>query len=291
MESNDLDNLFKKNIVIFENTESEVNWNPQNGWEQYQKKYNKRLYIKKIVIYFSAAAVLTALSFLLLSILSVNQNAELTYRTGTNEIKKVVLPDGNEVWLNRNTQLIYSNNKLNHCEIKIEGEVWFTINSENCQDYQIIAANTKIFLKTGNFNLKAVPNSENVIITVEKGEVSVCDSSSNGLSMLIKKGDCCKVHKSSKLVSSGQNEDNNYLAWKTHKIVFNDTPMYTVVSVLSEIYNTKIEINNESIENCKITSTIENQSLDKIMDKINSLVKTEIVRLNNQYILIGKGCL
>jgi len=292
MENKDIDSIFKENIDDYENQSSAKSWDIDQQWQQFEALQKNKSKKRTLAIVVSIAAVFTVFLFSVGLLKFQKQDIIQSYHTSEKEVKKIELPDGSEVWLNRNTKLVYNETSIsNTCEIRMEGEAWFNFRQSESKNYVIITVNARIMVQQAEFNVKALANADNVIITVADGSLSVSDIESNGLSMLVENGNSCKVHKSNKLVSSDKVTDTNYLAWKTGKIVFNETPLYTVVAVLSEVYNTPIEINNDALGECSVTSTMDYKSLDEVMNMLNKLLNTEIIKIDNRYVLAGRGCL
>ena len=56
--------------------------------------------------------------------------------------------------------------------------------------------------------------------------------------------------------------------WLDYTLIFNDTDLKKVFSLIENYYNIEIAVNNEDIHNCRLTTTFTNNSIDEIMDVI-----------------------
>ena len=93
------------------------------------------------------------------------------------------------------------------------------------------------------------------------------------------------------LIFASANKNENYLAWKTGRIIFNNSNIENVVDVLAEYYNTEIELDNNSLSYCNFTGSFENQSLYLILNQIQSNLNFVVKNTGNKITISGKGCL
>ena len=295
MKENNIDNIFKDKLESLNRLPREVKWNKKIGWENYSKNFlNDKHMLKKRTVYISsAAAVILILITVILFNTHNNSTQYIIVENTTNKTKEITLPDGNFVWLNKKTKIIYPQKiKGKECNIKIEGEAYFEINKKSCDTYIISAQNALITVQDkSNFNIRAYTKEVNVDITVKTGIVKVGEKNNKeGLALLIKEDHFCSVHKSAKLVFSAMNQNENYLTWKTGKFVFSNTPVVTIAELLSEFYGKQIEVENEQIAYCLITNSFDNIPLEEILNEIKNQLKLEIKNAGNTLILSGKGC-
>ena len=204
------------------------------------------------------------------------------------------MPDGNSVWLNRNSSIEYPV-KINkeHLEIVINGEAYIELAYLKSKKYTIKAQNARIVAEApASFNIKARADEENIDITIASGAVTIAEESHRqGLALLVTQGNYCSVHKSRKLVYTAQNIDENYLAWKTGKLIFNNQPIETVSEILALYYDTKIEFEDASLAYCLFSGTFEQKPIDIILNQIQADLNFTIINAGSKITFSGKGCL
>ena len=55
-------------------------------------------------------------------------------------------------------------------------------------------------------------------------------------------------------------EDDNYLAWKTKKLIFKDKKLEKVIQSINKAYDCEIVLANKENSNCRFTDTFDNLS-------------------------------
>jgi ferric-dicitrate binding protein FerR (iron transport regulator) len=114
--------------------------------------------------------------------------------------------------------------------------------------------------------LRARKNEVLNIVTVTEGKVSFSgkDTQKNK-SIYLMAGDKGLLNTSNNTISLEENQDSNFLAWKTGKLVFKNTPLDKVASDLSNYFNTNIQVQDSSKMQIPFTSTFDNQNLIEIL--------------------------
>lgn len=295
MKQNKLDKLFKEKIEQFKDLQENIEWNPEKGWFDYQKKYLiKNGKLRKLLIYSCSAAAVFAVVFFSILYYQNQTDKKIIVNNNTNIVKEITLPCGNTVWLNKNSFVEYpARISQENNEIIIGGEVYLEFKKFKKQKYIVQAYGAVINVETKtSINIRAYENEESIDITVASGAVKISEESYNtGLSLLITEGNYCSVHKSQKLVYTKVNKNNNYKAWKTGKLEFNNQPIETVKDVLAEYYNTEIELSDKSLAYCMFSGTFELQPIDIILNQIKKDLNFVIKNNGNKITFSGKGCL
>lgn len=294
MEKNMPDEIFSKKLESITDLPPGISWNSHKGWTDYEKKYlSQQIPWRKLVVYLSAAAAALLIGifyFLHFRMLETGRNK---VSNTTDKIMEYVLPDGNIVWLNRNSSLEYTAHPgKNHNEFKVTGEVYFEI--RNLQIPAEITAHNAVILveNPGEFNIRARSQEDCVSITVKSGALKIKDVSyEGGLALLVTKGNYCSVHKSQNLVYSSYNRNENYLSWKTGNLTFNSLPIATVTDILAEFYNTTIELTDKSLAYCLFTGTFNDQSINTVLHKLQTDLSVDVRTAGDKIVISGKGCL
>jgi transmembrane sensor len=294
MKNCNVDKLFREKVDQITGLPQSVSWNEDKGWrlyqEQFQKEKPKR--INLIISFMSAAAVL-AIALITLFLNPYSKNKTVVEQNMTAEIRQISLPDGNKVWLNSNSSIEYQTHlSPDNFEISVKGEIYIEIKNLKYERYTLKAYNAiSVVQKVSSINIKANPLNENIDISVDKGAVKVYEAGSpNGLALLVIQGNYCSVHKSQKLIYASAIINNNYMAWKTGVLVFENQSIATVIDILSEYYNTAIEISDKSVANCIFSGTFEKATLNKVLNKIQTDLKLEIKYTGTKITISGIGC-
>ncbi len=213
---------------------------------------------------------------------------QLLAKSNTIESK---LPDGTSVTLNTGSSLEYPEKfEKNKRSVKLKGEAYFNVAHDVSKPF-IIAADdimvevlgTSFYVNTDNLNGKV-----EVILT--SGKVAVYHKDKPIEKIIMVPGEKLELSKNQNDFSKTINEDDNYLAWKTKKLIFTDEPLTKIVKTLNKVYRSKIQIKDNNIANCKITATFDNQSLDAVLNVIEATVDVNISKTADIIQISGKGC-
>lgn len=295
MENNMLDKAIREKLENMTDLPPGIKWNTYTGWAEYEKKFHsKQTNIRRLIFYSgaAAAAIFTGIFYMLYFQPFVTRMDQI--RNETDRVMEFTLPDGNKVWLNRNSSLEYPDRiDKNHNKLSVSGEVFFEIQKPVVPVYEITAHNAVVLAENpGEFNIRARTHEDCVCITVKAGALKIKEVSyKEGLALLVTEGNYCSVHQSQNLVYTSANGNENYLSWKTGTLSFNSLPMATVTDILSEYYNTPIELADKSLAYCLFTGTFIDPSINTVLHKLQTDLNLEIRNAEDKIMISGKGCL
>jgi ferric-dicitrate binding protein FerR (iron transport regulator) len=295
MKDNDIDKLFREKVHQLDGLPENISWNGNIGWKHYQEQFlpEKERNNKTIISLLSAAAIIVIVFFSVI-LNPYSKDRSIIEKNKTSEVRIITLPDGNKVWLNTNSSVGYPAEwNSENFVMSVSGEVYVEISNKKSEQYTIKADNAIIIAeKLTSFNLKAFPGKENIDIAVAKGVIRVQeDDSPPGPALLVTEGNYCSVHRSQKLIYASSITNDNYLAWKTGRLIFDDQSIATVVDILSEYYNTPIEILSDRIAYCTFSGSFEKPPLDIVLNKIQKDLNLKINYTGTKVSISGTGCL
>lgn len=212
-----------------------------------------------------AAGILlvVASGFIINYFISINQN---TIIQTTGEIKEVTLPDGSHVTLNRNTSISYTKGfNTSDRKIELDGEAFFDVEHNEQKPFIISVRETTIEVLGTSFNIQGYNTTPQIEVVVSTGLVkfSVPELSKG---VTLRAGERGVFIEESKELAQQPNEDVNFLAWKTKKIVFVERSLHEVIESLNKIYGRNITLATQVPDTCLVTVTFDNQDLDAILN-------------------------
>jgi len=174
------------------------------------------------------------------------------------------LPDGSVVVLNKHATLVYPE-RFNSKERKVSmtGEGFFTVTPNTKQPFVVNCAGVTITVVGTEFNVKSGAGKTAVI--VEKGSVRVRH---NGQWQLLSKGEQVTVNTEKGTMEKSNTTDRLYMYYRNHVLICDGTPLWKLVAVLNETFDANIEITNKDIAGLPISTTFNNEPLDKILSVI-----------------------
>ncbi|NJM15865.1 MAG: FecR family protein [Bacteroidales bacterium] len=76
-----------------------------------------------------------------------------------------------------------------------------------------------------------------------------------------------------------QNDNANYLAWKTNELSFDDEPLFKVIMQLENTFGATILYKNQDIKDCPITASFKQQPLDKILQVVTEILDAKVEKI------------
>jgi transmembrane sensor len=246
------------------------------------------LNIKKIGI---AASVLliTAIAFLFYQsvknkVIERSRFTEITTNKGSR--KKIILPDGTQVWLNGSSKITFDNNMNSSPTrfVKLIGEAFFDVTKNKQRPFIIRTNKFSIKVLGTAFNVKAYPGDKKTEATLIRGMIELTINDSLQEKFILRPNekfamasylnprinaitpDISAEHR--KLVIEDikpvQIASKQYIeetSWVDNKLVFKNESLEELIPELERWYNVKIEITNDKVKHYHFTGVFENETL------------------------------
>ena len=293
-ESSENDRIFEEVSKLHSLSGDEVeNFNPNvvAAWEDLSGK----LFVGKndnvIKVNFGLIMKLAAMVVLSVGLgyFLLNQETELVYKsiaTSSDQIQKIELADGSQIWINENTTLKYPESFADDKrEVYLKGEAYFDVSKNPDKPFIIRSKNTYTQVLGTSFNLRTTDEASEV--NVVSGKVALVHNSDKENKVVLVKGESATLENG--LIKKSKVFDINSSAWKTRKLVFESANMVQVVAELKDFYSVEITYDT-NLSNCLITSTFENKTLDEVLEVLKVIAQIENEFKDNVYQLSGPGC-
>jgi ferric-dicitrate binding protein FerR (iron transport regulator) len=202
-----------------------------------------------------------------------------------------VLPEGSDVFLNKQTKLTYAyDKKKKEHVVKLEGEAYFKIKHEEEKNLIIDVAGIYIKDIGTSFNVKAYRDSNTVEVVVEEGEIVFYTDNDSGVHLHASaKGIYDKTARRFSIEKPEKNTLKNTLAYKTKIFSFDGTTLETVVNDLNSVYDEKIII-PDHLKQCRLTVDFANEDIDEITNIIAETLGLSVRRSKQEIFLEGTRC-
>jgi transmembrane sensor len=279
-----------------------------NGWEKLhsriaasmgeqpekmkEKPRNRRLFLHTPMLRAAAAiALLIMLGAGTYGIITLIQHdSQITVvSSGSNDQTRITLPDGTRVFLNAGTKLTYAKNfNIHNREVRLTGEAYFDVRHNADKPFVIYTGKAGIKVLGTSFNVQALKSSGKVEVFVESGRVQLFEAENTGNTITIEPGFIGSMENS--VVEKQKNTDENYLAWKTKRLIFNNTELEKVASGIQDVFKVEVIFEDPAMARCRIGSNFENESLENVLEAICTIHNWTWERKGNRVILSGSGC-
>lgn len=198
----------------------------------------------------------------------------------------IILPDGSSVSLNGKSELTYPR-KFTQQERKVilSGEGFFDIVKNPSKPFIIIAKNAEIKVLGTSFNV--IANENKVEVLVESGKVQFKGIQNPNNSLILEKGDFGILSEND--LQKSILKDENYLSWKTHRMIFKEMELKEVAKVIERTYRVSIKFDNDSIAKNHINTAFDNDPLNRVLNNICLSYNLIYEKSGNQIIIKSRN--
>jgi transmembrane sensor len=219
----------------------------------------------------ATVAIIISTTFFVFNYVRNNSNTSQEYITySTLRAKsKVLLPDSTVVWLNTNSSITYNfNKKLEQREVNLSGEAYFNVKHDVDKAFLVDANGIQIKVHGTQFNVNSYVSSNNVLISLYKGSVSLKTEDKD---VFLKPGEEGLFDVKSKNISVSVGDVEFAKIWTSDKIRFENKNLREVCRYLSKWYGIKMEIDTAINNKQSYTFTFRGQSLEEVVSIMASI--------------------
>ncbi|MBC8153929.1 MAG: FecR domain-containing protein [Bacteroidetes bacterium] len=229
---------------------------------------------------------------------------EQTNNKGTRS--QIRLTDGSVVWLNADSHLWYPKSFRGDLrEVTLEGEAFFQVTHDPAHPFVVRLKTGSVRVLGTSFNIRAYPGDSTVETSVVTGRVAfipAAETVSRPAGVPAQPApdtpDTLFLKPNSKAIQSLTRQNMqvqptvavNQIAWTESKLVFRNTPMGEVAKTLERWYGTPVTLERESLRQCPLTATFQNQSLREVMSLIAMTNRFAYELTPTQVTIKGSGC-
>lgn len=197
------------------------------------------------------------------------------------DILHKVLPDGSEITLNKNSEIIYSSIfRGKNRPVKLTGEAFFKVTPDKEKPFIITVNEITVKVVGTSFNVKNRNNK--TVVVVETGIVQV---SRGNKTVELHAGEQSIIDKDQTELSKEKTQSKLYNYYRTNELECEHTPLHELVDILNEIHHRNIVISTNALKNKEITADFKNQSLEEIIQVIKETFKIQVEYKNQQILL------
>lgn len=249
------------------------------------------LYLFQKYDFLKAAAgllLLLGLTYFLNLVFNTNNSREISFKADKRAVEKR-MADGSVLHLNKKSSIQYSKNfNKSNRKVILSGEAFFEVIHNEKLPFTVAVDELLIEDVGTSFNVNAYPDKESVEVSVLSGEVKMFTENEIGISLSA--GESASYNKRTKLFAHTQVKNKNLTAYKDKIFVFENTALHTVIAMLNDVYQSSIVLANPKLNECQLTVSFENESLDKVVDVIAATFNLKVTKTESGILLEGDGC-
>ncbi len=212
-------------------------------------------------------------------------------KTRPEETRQIILADGSIVTLNAGSKLFYSHNfNAKNRTVRLIGEGYFEVEKNPDVPFIIRLGVAEVKVLGTSFNIKAYKNSDNIEVTVHEGTVSLYEKTEELKHVVATTGEKALYNRHMKVVSKKVNTNQNFLAWKTRIIKFNNDNLSDVANILGEVYHKEFVLSDTTLYACTLTTQFEDEDIETVLRVLESTLDIIVTTDKDKYIISGNGC-
>lgn len=194
----------------------------------------------------------------------------------------ITLPDGTRVRLNSDSKLSYSKAfARKERTVKFSGEAYFEVFPDPYSPFNVVVNDVMVQATGTSFNIQAYLETNHITTYLASGCVNVF-SPTGQVSLL--PGEKSDYNMNTRLLTREKVADPlRYLAWMDNLLVFEEEPLENILQLLERNYNVRFTLTNDTIKQQRFGGTLNNSSLQNILD-ILSLTSKLSYKVNNDEI-------
>ncbi len=280
---------FQEQLFIIKSGKKQLSFNENSAFVDLMDRMNPSRRRFFGLRYAAAALIVLLLAFVTFLIFYFNSSEVLTDYVAIDDNLDVTLEDSSRVCVRTGSKITISD-KFNtkDCVVELKGQAFFNVTEKH--DCQFI-------VKTGMVSVRVVGTSFDINYDTISGEVRV--SLDEGVvevylnDSLIKEmipDEQLMISQEGNIIYQKALTNHNYIAYKTKLLEFDNCLMSEVVQDLSDYYNTLFIIANDEVEQCMLTSRLNNASLNEVKFILEKALNTNVIILDDKIVIHGKGC-
>jgi len=253
------------------------------AWQRFQQKIHPAPMQRKSFGWIRiAASIIVIVGVGLLAYLTLfNQPAKEQTIFALQNALIDTLPDGSIVTVNKGSAISYPKKfRGDKRQVKLDGEAFFNVTPNKEKPFTVSVNDVQITVVGTSFNVKTINGNTEVV--VESGIVRVTRA---GKTVELKANEKVRVETKDSLLNKEQVSDQLYKYYRTKQFVCDDTPLWKLVDVINEAYNSHIVFGDPALRDLTLTTTFDNESLDQLLNVIAMTFDIQAVKEGDNIIL------
>jgi transmembrane sensor len=198
-----------------------------------------------------------------------------------NDVKSDSLPDGSTVTLNKHSQVSFPEQFTGGKRVlQLNGEAFFHVRPNKKKPFEVHTNNVTITVVGTSFNVRSRGDTTEIIV-----ETGIVEVATEKQTIVLKAGQKAITGLTEDILQKQSNTDQLYNYYRSRKFVCDETPLWKLVEKLNEAYDVQIVFENDALRNMPLTTTFDNEPLDKILNIVKTTLNISVVKEKGKIIL------
>ena len=256
-----------------------------------KERKQKQLQLFRLVSGIAAVLLVGFISgYLYVQMLQKPEPFYITASAPAGSVASLVLADSTVVYLNAGTKLTYSpESKTKTREVTLDGEAWFDVVKDPEKPFVVHTPGYDVRVVGTRFNVKAYKSDNEVVTTLEEGQVNLTSSEGFKLTRDIRllPGQQAVLDRSTRKAVVKDVETRYFTSWKDNKLMFINMNMKELIVIMERKFGVDIEVSDSDILQYHYTGTLKNESILEVLELIKHTLPVDY-RIDGQVVRIKK---
>lgn len=252
---------------------------PDRAWLRFAEAQGisslKRVWMRSAYVWTVAASIALLVSLIGFYQWQQKQPDWVTFTAEAQQVKRLTLPDQTEISLAGGSRLTYDARHYGQEMrlVRLEGKAFFEVWHDEARPFRVETAESRVTVLGTRFQV--VAGKEQTTVDVVSGKVGFAlrgkmDSVAliAGLQAYYTSGD--------PRIKVTEQPNPNELAWLTHRLRFEETPLPQVVADLEQAYQTTLSYSGDADK--RLTATLEELTLEEALQVVNETLDVRITQ-------------
>lgn len=199
--------------------------------------------------------------------------------------KKVLLPDGTQVWLNSGSSISYNKDfSKNMREVKLSGEAFFDVVKDVQHPFVIHTKIMDVKVLGTAFNIRSYPDEQTTVTSLVRGRVQIILHQNPGKSLFLNPNDKIIIQNLSVDISNQQNEKGEEprvvltqmhklkqdstsfeTSWVSNKLAFDNETLEHIALKLERWFDVKVRVQDENLKAGTYYGVFDDENLEEVL--------------------------
>lgn len=209
----------------------------------------------------------------------LGKTKENVYTTDFGETKLIELPDRSRVKLNGNSTLVLLPEwkDQEHREVWLEGEAFFSITPDPTGKKFLVHTSDQFNIEVlgTEFNVSYREESTRVVLSSGKIKLNVKEESQTR-DLIMESGEMVEYAPETNELEKSEVNPSKYTAWRNDRLIFDNTSLGEIKTILETTYGVSVEIANDTILKKKIFGSAPSDNLDLLLEGLSKSLNHQI---------------
>ncbi len=202
----------------------------------------------------------------------------------------VHLPDGSTVLLNEGSELTYNPAAfgIDTREVELKGEGYFEVKKDPSKIFRVRTGKIMTTVLGTAFNVRSIPGSSQVKVTVTRGRVRVSDP--DRTYDLLSKDQEIVVNTDNYVFVKKEVVAEEAVEWKDNFLILDNITMREAISLIENRFGVEVTLANEALNECHISASFFNgEDLDHVLKVVSTVNGMRYVKQSDGVVQLSGG--